>query len=242
MTFACFPRVLIESSHHVASYLVFENRKGKMLISSLKLCLVTHLEGYSQANYEKLIQQAINGGVTSVQLRNKPNQIEDVRARAMRLLSILRPLGVPFVINDNVALAKEINADGVHLGQSDRSPVEARQILGSDKIIGLSIETFEQLEHANQLACIDYVAASAIFPSKTKRDCKKIWGLAGLRTMAQQSKHPVIAIGGINIKNIRDVMMNGACGVAVVSAIHDEAKPETMARALIQEVRHVHPG
>lgn len=212
-----------------------------MFISSLKLCLVTHVDAYSQTSYERLIQQAIKGGVTSVQLRQKSDQIEDVRDMAITLLSILRPLGVPLFINDNVVLAKEINADGVHLGPSDMPPVEARQILGSDKIIGLSIETFDQLEHANQLVCIDYVAASAIFPSKTKRDCKKIWGLAGLKSIAQQSKHPVIAIGGINITNIRDVMMNGAFGVAVVSAIHDEAKPERMASALIQEVRHVHP-
>lgn len=207
-----------------------------MHLSSLKLCLVTHPEHHTFSSYELFIQQAIKGGVTSIQLRNKTQPLGMIRDTAIALLSLLRPLHIPLMINDNVALAKEIDADGVHLGQTDLSPLEARQILGPDKIIGLSIETFEQLEQVNQLNCIDYIAASAIFPSKTKLNCKTIWGLAGLKTIAQQSKHPVIAIGGMSISNIRDVMAHGANGAAVISAIHDHAQPELAASELIKEI------
>ena len=211
-----------------------------MHVSTLKLCLITHPEHHSVDQYEQLIRHAIKGGVTMVQLRNKTTQQSMLHDTALALLSLLRPLSISLIINDNVALAKEIDADGVHLGQSDLSPVEARRILGPDKIIGLSIETCEQLELANQLDCLDYIAASAIFPSKTKRDCKTIWGLAGLKTFAQQSKHPVVAIGGISSLNIRDVMTHGAHGVAVISAIHDHAQPELAAAELMREINHVY--
>ncbi len=208
-----------------------------MLQSALTLCLVTLPNYQSFDNYIFLIQQAIKGGATSIQLRNKTNQMSMIRDTALALLSLLRPLNIPLIINDNVLLAKEIDADGVHLGQSDLLPIEARNILGSDKIIGLSIETSEQLDQANQLNCIDYVAASAIFPSKTKQDCKTIWGLSGLKTITQQSKHPVVAIGGINASNARDVIAHGACGIAVISAIHDHAYPELAAAELIREMK-----
>lgn len=212
-----------------------------MLLPAMKLCLITHPEHRSIERYEQLIRAAISGGVTSVQLRNKTNDMAMLHNTATALLSLLRPLRIPLIINDNVALAKEIDADGVHLGQSDISPVEARKMLGVNKLIGWSIETHEQLEQANQLTCIDYIAASAIFPSKIKHDCKTIWGLTGLETLAQQSRHPVIAIGGIDINNIRDVMAHGAFGVAVISAIHDHDLPEIAASELIREINvHTH--
>lgn len=207
-----------------------------MNVSSLKLCLITHPEHYSIENHEHLVLQAISGGVTSVQVRNKTNSHSTTGALAIALISRLRPLKIPVIINDNVDLAKEVDADGVHLGQSDQNPFEARQILGPDKIIGLSIETYEQLNQANQLQCIDYIAASAIFPSKTKPDCNTIWGLEGLRKITQSSTHPVVAIGGVNINNIRELMDAGACGAAVISAIYDHPQPQQAADALIKEI------
>lgn len=207
-----------------------------MHLSALKLCLITHPHSSSSEDYESFICQAIKGGVTAIQLRNKKNSEAAIYDIAIRLLSIMCPLGIPLIINDNVRLAKDTHAAGVHLGQSDLSPLQARQYLGSDKIIGWSIETLEQLEHANQLDCIDYVAASAVFPSTTKHDCKTIWGLTGLKTITQQSRHPVVAIGGINILNIRDVMAQGAHGAAVVSAIHNHAHPDIAAAELIREI------
>lgn len=206
-----------------------------MQINSLKLCLVTHIGTRSLDEYLQFILLAVQGGVTSVQFRDKTNSISTLNI-ALALKALLSPLQIPLIINDNVMLAKEVDAEGVHLGQTDTSPVEARQLLGETKLIGLSIETEAQLQQANQLNCIDYVAASAIFPSKTKQDCKTIWGLEGLRRLSQLSTHPVIAIGGIDIHNIQHVIQHGASGIALVSAIHDHPHPDKAAKALIHQI------
>ena len=206
-------------------------------LSALKLCLVTHPDHLSlEPHLEQLLLKAIQGGVTSVQLRCKTQQPSAVRTLAVALISLLRPLEIPLIINDDVQLAKEIDADGVHLGQSDMSPIAARQFLGTNKIIGWSIETQEQLNQANALDCINYIAASAVFPSPSKKNCKTIWGLTGLAKITQASKYPVIAIGGINLSNIQSVISHGAYGVAVISAIYNHPNPEQAAWQLIQEI------
>ena len=184
----------------------------------------------------QFILQAIKGGVTLVQLRNKTDTPRIIRTLAIELLSHLRPLNIPLIINDDVVLAKEIDADGVHLGQSDLAPFAARNLLGPNKIIGWSIETMQQLEQANRVDCIDYIAASAIFPSKTKQNCKTIWGLNGLKNISKKSIHPVVAIGGIHANNSRNIINAGACGVAVISALHETPQPELAAKQLIQEI------
>lgn len=202
----------------------------------LKLCLITHPDCLSFDNYVPFILQAIKGGVTLIQLRNKIYTPHIIRTLAIELLSALRPLNIPLIINDDVILAKEVDADGVHLGQSDISPFAARNLLGPNKMIGWSIETMKQLEQANRLGCIDYVAASAIFPSKTKQNCKTIWGLHGLESLSQKSTHPIVAIGGVHAGNCRNIIHAGACGVAVISAIHESTQPECAAKQLIQEI------
>lgn len=202
---------------------------------ALRLCLVTNLKNKPFSLYRPLILQAIQGGITSVQLREKTQNLLEYKQLALQLKTILRPFKIPLIINDHVEIAKEIDADGVHLGQSDLSPEDARKILGAEKIIGWSVETLEELEIANQLTCLDYIAASAVFPSKTKPDCKTTWGITGLMHIAQHSKHPVMAIGGINLSNIKTVMDSGACGVAVVGAIHDH-DPRKSAADLITEI------
>lgn len=207
-----------------------------MIKDHLKLCLVTHAQTKSFLLYKKFILQAIEGGVTLIQLREKSKSLSQIRRMALELKAILRPFKIPLIINDRVEIAKEIDADGIHLGQSDLSPSDARQILGPTKIIGLSVETFAELEIANQLTCIDYIAASAVFPSKTKSDCKTTWGLDGLKEIVQKSKYPVIAIGGINHHNIHNIIESGACGAAVISAIHNQDDPEKAARDLITEI------
>jgi thiamine-phosphate pyrophosphorylase len=201
----------------------------------LKLCLVTNIQKQSISAYRSLLLKAIQGGITSVQLREKTPDLVEFKQLALELKTILRPFNIPLIINDHVNIAKEIDAEGVHIGQSDLSPFEARKILGPEKIIGLSIETFEELQIANQLTCIDYVAASAVFPSKTKLDCKTIWGLDGLLQITQSSKYPVIAIGGIDISNIGMIIDHGACGAAVIGAIHNH-DPKKAAEDLIAEI------
>jgi thiamine-phosphate pyrophosphorylase len=202
----------------------------------LKLCLVTHAKDIPLLQYKQFILQVIAGGVTSIQLREKFKNTTELYQIARELKILLHPIKIPLIINDHVELAKEINADGVHLGQTDFSPHDARKMLGPSKIIGLSIETLDQLKIANQLNCINYVAASAIFPSTTKTNCKTIWGLEGLRDFTQQSKHPVIAIGGINENNVKQVIKHGAAGVAVIHALHSHSNPRDAAINLITQI------
>ena len=202
---------------------------------ALRLCLVTNLQNQSFSLYKPFILKAIQGGITSVQLREKTKNLFEFQQLALKLKSTLRPFKIPLIINDHVEIAKDVDADGVHIGQSDLSPYEARKILGPSKIIGWSVETLKELEIAKQLTCIDYIAASAVFPSKTKPDCKTIWGIAGLRQITELSKYPVIAIGGINLSNIGAIMDNGACGAAVIGAIHNH-DPRKSAADLIAEI------
>lgn len=205
-----------------------------LLQQHLKLYLITTPFGETLDQYQQFIRQAISGGVTAIQLRDKSTNTEEIYRQAHALQSILIPLKIPLIINDHVDIAVAVNAAGIHLGQSDGSPVKARQLVGQDKWIGLSVETQSDLEAANRLTCIDYIAASAVFPSRTKQDCKTIWGLDGLRRIIDVSHHPVIAIGGIDAGNIRAVMGAGASGAAVCSAIQSQVNPEKAARHLIE--------
>lgn len=208
-----------------------------MKIHALKLCLVTDLQNQPFSSYQSLLIDAIRGGITSVQLREKNKTPPEFHDLALQFKSTLSDFNIPLIINDHVEIAKAIDADGVHIGQSDLSPYEARNLLGPSKIIGWSVETIQELVIANQLTCIDYIAASAVFPSKTKLNCKTIWGLTGLQQISKLSKHHVIAIGGIDINNVAAIFDNGAAGVAVVSAIHNQ-NPKKSAAELLARIDH----
>ena len=200
------------------------------MIKQLKLCLVT--DKYDS----RFIQDAISGGITCIQYRDKTKNFDELFVAAFSLKALLAPSKIPLIINDNVELAKLIDADGVHLGQSDLAIDEARKLLGPTKIIGLSIENLDQLEKANQLNSINYVAASALFPTPSKINCKNYWGLAGLKQFVQISKHPAITIGGINLSNINSVMACGVIGVAVISAIQNSLDVRQAAQNLIYQI------
>ena len=202
----------------------------------LGLCLVSQPIEHALKSYEKFLTQAIAGGVTSVQLRIKDKNPDELYDVTRQIKTLLDSLDIPLIINDHVLLAKEVDASGVHLGQTDMSPFAARQLLGPEKIIGWSIETLAELQRANQISCIDYVAASAVFQSKTKTDCKTFWGIEGLQQLVQLSKHPLIAIGGIDAENAAAVMATGVEGIAVVSAIHDAENPMLAAKKLRDKV------
>lgn len=213
----------------------------------LKLCLVTNCKKdvpFKQY-VNNIVIPAINGGVTMVQLREKNTDIQEFLYRAKELKRVLNDSDIPLIINDNVQIAKEIDADGVHLGQTDMHPDLARKILGPNKIIGLSIESLEELEDSNTLSSINYKTASAIFPSKTKTDYKKIWGINGLAEMvklSERSEHLVTAIGGINHDNARSIIAAGAVGIAVIGAIQSALDPyqATLALRKIMEKQQIH--
>lgn len=196
-----------------------------------KLMLVTHRQEQPLADYLQFIKTCIASGVTSVQLREKGATRAFLLDYACQLKTLLDQFHIPLIINDNVELALEIDAHGVHLGQSDGSPLVARRRLGANKWIGLSIETGQELVEAN--ACeVNYVAASAVFPTNNKANICKVWSAAGLSALAKNSVHPVVAIGGVNQHNIQEVMTAGAKGVAVIAALHDAANPSEMAAHL----------
>ena len=210
-----------------------------MSIASLKLCLVTQSHNQPLEDYLQFLSKAIEGGVTSVQLREKNIPRPTLQHKAKVIKKRLDLLHIPLMINDDVELAHELDLFGVHLGQNDMSPIKAREILGPDKIIGLSIESLHELHKANELDCINYVGASAVFPSTSKEDCKKIWGLNGLKELAELSRYPVVAIGGINQGNIQSVFQHGASGAAVISAIHHQPCAESASKNLFQSIQEV---
>ena len=184
----------------------------------MKLYLVTDRELSLGRSLEEVVSEAIAGGVTMVQLREKDAATGEFIALAGRLMKILKPLDIPLIINDRVDIAMAVDADGVHIGQSDMPYEMARRLLGPDKIIGLSVENMDDLIKANSLD-VDYVGISPVYGTPTKTDTAEPFGLEGLRKAVNISKHPTVAIGGMNAGTIADVMAAGTDGVAVVSAI-----------------------
>ena len=199
--------------------------------NALKLYLVTDRPLSLGRPLEEIVEGAVAGGVTMVQLREKEAPTGEFVALAKRLKAVLAPLGIPLIINDRVDVALAADADGVHIGQSDMPCEDARRLLGAEKIIGLSVENFEDLERANALD-VDYVGISPVYGTPTKSDTAEPFGLEGLRRAVAMSAHPTVAIGGMNASTIAEVMQAGADGVAVVSAICSAPSPRKAAEEL----------
>lgn len=202
----------------------------------LSLYLVTNRESLEFDDFLTIIRASVEGGVKIVQLREKETPAREMISTGKRLLSVLKPHGIPLIINDRVDVAHAVGADGVHLGQSDLKVAEARAILGEKAIIGLSVESLGQAIAANG-EDVDYLAASPIFQTKTKTDCGEPWGLDGLKQLCAVSSHPVIAIGGIDETNAKQVIDCGAVGVAVVSVIFNASCPKTAASNMIERMK-----
>lgn len=199
----------------------------------LKLYLVTDRDLAGERDIADIVRQAVEGGVTMVQLREKKISTREFIALALRLKETLKPYGVPLVINDRVDVALASDADGVHIGQSDMPYGMARAILGPSKIIGLSVENFEQIEEANTLD-VDYIGVSPVFATPTKTDTAEPFGLEGLKKAVEMSVHPTVAIGGMNEHTAADVMACGTDGIAVVSAIVCAPDPKESSKNLLQ--------
>lgn len=204
----------------------------------LGLYLVTDRELCLGRPVERIVEAALRGGVSCVQLREKSLPTGAFVELARAIKSILEPGGVPLIINDRIDVALAAGADGVHLGQSDLSCLDARKLLGPGAIIGLSVESMDQALDA-EVRDADYLGVSPIFATPTKPDIRTAWGLDGLRRLRSRSSHVLIAIGGINPSNAAQVLEAGADGLAVVSAICSAPDPENAARRLREIVdRH----
>ncbi len=176
------------------------------------------------------VERALEGGVTMVQLREKALARAAFRDEAVELLALCRRYGVPFIINDDVELALETDADGVHVGQEDMEAVRARALLGPDKIVGVSAHSVEEALAAQE-AGADYLGIGAAFPTGTKADVD-VLPRAALREICAAVRIPCVAIGGIKAENTLELSGNGLAGISVISAIFAQPDITSASRAL----------
>lgn len=206
----------------------------------LSLYLITDRKLIGNQDIIKFLSDAINGGVTAVQLREKDCSTREFIQIAREVKKLLQKKNIPLIINDRIDVAQVVNADGVHIGQNDIDYLDARKILGDEITIGVSVETLSQAQEAIERN-VDYISVSPIFLTPTKPEVRTYWGIEGLRDIRKLTKKYLVAIGGINPSNVRSVLEAGANGIAVVSAICASADPEIAARELkiiIDEYKH----
>ncbi|MBU1343097.1 MAG: thiamine phosphate synthase [Proteobacteria bacterium] len=184
--------------------------KGIYLVTDRKACLGKALES--------IVQDAVRAGISCVQLREKDIGTRLFLKKALSLAALLKPTGIPLIINDRVDIALAAKAAGVHLGQSDMPYDHARRLMGPGAVIGLSVETWEDVKAAQDLD-VDYLGVSPVFSTPTKTDTKTPWGIEGLKKIKGYSRHPLVAIGGLGASNAIEVLKAGASAIAVVSAI-----------------------
>ena len=166
--------------------------------------------------YEQ-VEKSVKGRVTFVQLREKKLDEESFLQEAIEIKELCKKYNVPFVINDNVDIAIKMDADGVHVGQSDMEAGDVRKKLGPDKIIGVSAQTVEQAILAEKHGA-DYLGVGAVFPTGSKDDAEDV-PFETLKAICEAVSIPVIAIGGITKDNVKELAGSGICGIAVISAI-----------------------
>ena len=184
----------------------------------LLLYAVTDRHWLNGRTLHEVVKESLDGGVTFVQLREKQLDEEHFLQEAKDLKELCSEYHVPFVINDNVELAIEMDADGVHVGQSDMEAGDVRAKLGPDKIIGVSAQTVEQAVLAEKHGA-DYLGVGAVFPTGSKDDADDV-SYETLKAICEAVSIPVIAIGGITQENVKELAGSGICGIAVISAIY----------------------
>ncbi|HHY04481.1 MAG TPA: thiamine phosphate synthase [Thermoanaerobacterales bacterium] len=183
----------------------------------LCLYLVADRSILGERDFVSSLKEAIEGGVTLVQLREKTSSTLEFYNMATQAKRITDQYHVPLIINDRIDIAIAVDAAGVHLGQDDMPAKIAREILGPDKIIGISASTISEAISA-QDAGADYLGVGSVFPTTSKDDAKQVT-LETLKAIKQSVKIPIVGIGGINQENIKKVIDTGVDGAAVISAI-----------------------
>lgn len=200
---------------------------------NLALYLVTDDELARGRPLPEIVRAAVSGGVTAVQLRAKQCCARELLRRARELLALLRPLGVPLIVNDRLDIALAAGADGVHLGQEDLPCAAARRLAGSAFTIGVSVGNAAEARRAEAEGA-DYLGVSPLHATPTKPDAPPATGLEGLRVIRAATRLPLVAIGGLHAGNAAEALRAGADGIAVVSAIMAADDPEAAAAALAQ--------
>lgn len=184
---------------------------------SLLLYAVTDRHWLNGRTLIDQVREAIDGGATFIQLREKELDEERFEQEAREIGALCRERHIPFVLDDNVMLAKKVGADGVHVGQSDMEAGNVRALIGPDRILGVSAQTVEQAIRAEQ-AGADYLGVGAVFPTGSKDDATEV-SYDTVKAIVEAVSIPVIAIGGITKDNVGELSGTGIAGVAVISAI-----------------------
>ena len=200
----------------------------------LSLYLVTDAALIGDRSLVDVVGQAVAGGVTFVQLRDKDRPTRALIDQARALKALLAPRGIPLVVNDRLDVAWAAGADGVHVGQDDMPPALVRQWLGPDAIIGLSVGSFAELATLDP-AVVDYAGVGAVHATPTKPDCPPL-SPGDFHEICRHLGVPVVAIGGLNLDTLAWPLAHGADGIAVVSAICAAPDPAAAAHALRQAV------
>jgi thiamine-phosphate pyrophosphorylase len=197
--------------------------RGLYLVTDRTLC--------GHRTIDEVVFMALQGGAACIQLREKDISTRAFVEEAQRIKAMMVPFQASLIINDRIDVALAIGADGVHVGQGDMPCEIARKLLGPSAIIGLSVETWEDVEKARTLD-VDYLGVSPVFMTPTKIDTKGHWGLEGLNRIRAATGHPLVAIGGLNASNAKDAIRAGADSIAVVSAICAAPDPRLAALEL----------
>ncbi len=178
-----------------------------------------------------VLEEAILGGVTIVQLREKTIEAREFIELARKVKEFLEEKSIPLIINDRVDIALAVDADGVHVGQEDIHPLDVRKLVGEDKIIGLSVNTPLHALEA-ELLPVDYIGVGPVFPTPTKKDHKPVLYREGLEKILRVTTLPVVAIGGIKEANVHLLKNLDLAGIAVVSSICSSSSPYDSAKKL----------
>lgn len=204
---------------------------------SLRLYAVTDRAFVGRQTLLEQIEAALRGGVSILQLREKSLPFDDFVAEAVLVRELCRRYGVPLIINDNVDVALQSGADGVHVGIEDAPVAEIRRKAGKEFIIGATAKTVQQAQFAEQSGA-DYLGVGAVFPSPTKANAVRITA-SQLRTICESVSIPAVAIGGITRENALTLRNCGVQGIAVVSALFSADDIESAATALLQTAKAV---
>jgi len=209
---------------------------GEGMKKNQQLTLITQKNNTPTSDYLLHIEKCLKAGVSAVQLREKKLSYDNLLSFGYALKQQLIKYHIPLIVNDNLELALQLDADGLHLGQNDGDVIEARKQLGDNKILGLSIDNLDQVLASNSLP-IDYIGIGAIFNTVNKKNIKTIWGVDGLKTSIKLAKHPVVAIGGVNLSNIHAVVKCGVAGVAAIGAFHDTQNPFYITKQMLSFIK-----
>ena len=201
-----------------------------VLTDKLLLYAVTDRHWLGDRSLYDVVRESLDGGVTFLQLREKDLDDEHFYEEAVRLQALAREYDVPFIVNDNVDIAVRMNADGVHVGQSDMEAGDVRTLIGPDKILGVSAQTVEQAVLAEKRGA-DYLGVGAVFPTGSKDDAEDV-SYDTLKAICQAVSIPVVAIGGITLDNTPALAGSGICGIAVISAIYAQKDIKEAAASL----------